>query len=145
SADGSRLFVANTLGHTIAVIDTGTNTLLGTMPVGGLATDVKVAGKWGIVAGHETNSVLNEPEKGHGMPTQRNGVFIRNNGEPLGYTPVMSDATRATTFDDPGPELNVFDTTTNRFVFRYVDFQRDLSMLAVPGQTIDLGDHADNQ
>jgi DNA-binding beta-propeller fold protein YncE len=141
SADGSRLFVANTLGHTIAVINTADNTLMTTMPVGGLATDVKVAGRWGIVAGHETNSVLNQPETGHGMPKVVNGVAIRNNGQPLGYTPVMSDATRATTFDDLGTELNVFDTATNQFVFRYVDFERDLSMLAVPGQTVDLGDH----
>jgi DNA-binding beta-propeller fold protein YncE len=148
SADGSKLFVANTLGHTIAVIDTATNALdptTPTMPVGGLATDVKVAGKWGIVAGHETNSVLNEPETGHGLPKKVGATFIRNNGEPLGYTPVMSDATRATTFDDLGTELNVFDTATNRFVFRYVDFERDKSMLAVPGQTIDLGDHTPDQ
>jgi hypothetical protein len=38
------------------------------MPVGGLATDVKVAGRWGIVSGQETNSVLNKPETGHGCP-----------------------------------------------------------------------------
>ena len=147
SADGSKLFVANTLGHTIAVIDVANdaNTLLTTMPVGGLATDVKVAGRWGIVAGHETNSVLNEPETGHGLPKRVNGAAIRNNGAPLGYLPVMSDATRATTFDDLGTELNVFDTATNRFVYRYVDFERDLSMLAVPGQTIDLHDHEPGQ
>ena len=54
----------------------------------------------------------------------------------------MTDATRATTFDDLGSELNVFDTATNRFVYRYVDFERDRSMLAVPGQVVDLGDHA---
>ncbi len=139
----SKLFVANTLGHTIAVINTVDNTLEAVMPVGGLATDVKVAGHWGIVAGHETNSELNHPETGHGLPKKNAaGVFIRNNGEPLGYLPVMSDATRATTFDDLGTELNVFDTKTNQFVFRYVDFERDKSMLAVPGQTIDLEDHA---
>ena len=45
------------------------------MPVGGLATDVKIAGRWGIVSGHETNTVLNEPETGHGLPTKdANGV-----------------------------------------------------------------------
>ena len=32
------------------------------LPVGGLATDVKVAGRWGIVSGHSTNSVLNARE-----------------------------------------------------------------------------------
>src|SRR3954466_1554694 len=60
SADGSTLFVANTLGHTIAVIDNPShaNALVSTLAVGGLATDVKVAGRWGIVAGHETNNVM---------------------------------------------------------------------------------------
>jgi len=142
SADGSKLFVANTLGHTIAVINIAgdANTLVTNMPVGGLATDVKVAGRWGIVSGHETNNVLDQPETGHGMPKIVNGAAIKNNGQPLGYTPVMSDATQATTFDDLGTELNVFDTATNHFVFRYVDFQRNLSMLAQPGQTVDLHD-----
>jgi hypothetical protein len=74
-----------------------------------------------------------------------NGVAIRNTGAPLGYTPVMTDATRATTFDDLGSELNVFDTTTNRFVYRYVDFERDRSIITVPGQVVDLGDHAPAQ
>jgi DNA-binding beta-propeller fold protein YncE/mono/diheme cytochrome c family protein len=143
SADGNTLYVANTLGHTIAVINVAAdaNTLVKVMPVGGLATDVKVAGRWGIVSGHETNSVLNQPETGHGLPKLVNGVAIKNDGKPLGYTPVMSDATRATTFDDIGSELNVFDTATNLFVFRYVDFERDLSMLAEPGKIVDLGDH----
>jgi len=147
SADGSKLFVATTLGHTIAVINIAgdANTLVTNMPVGGLATDVKVAGRWGIVAGHETNNTLDQPETGHGMPKIVNGVAIRNNGQPLGYTPVMSDATQATTFDDIGTELNVFDTSTNHFVFRYVDFERNKSMLAVPGQTVDLHDFAANQ
>ena len=147
SADGSTLYVANTLGHTIAAIDIGrdADALLRTMPVGGLATDVKIAGRWGIVSGHSTNSVLNEPETGHGLPKIVNGVAIRNTGAPLGYTPVMSDATRATTFDDLGSELNVFDTATNRFVFRYVDFERDRSIVAVPGQVVDLGDHTAEQ
>ncbi len=147
SADGSTLYVANTLGHTIAVIDVAgdRNAFIKTMPVGGLATDVKIAGRWGIVAGQSTNSVLNEPESGHGLPKIVNGTAIRNSGEPLGYTPVMSDATRATTFDDLGSELNVFDPVTNRFVFRYVDFERDLSMIAVPGQVTDLGDHTAEQ
>ena len=147
SADGSTLYVANTLGHTIAVIDIASdaNTLETNMPVGGLTTDVKIAGRWGIVSGHSTNTVLNQPESGHGLPKMVNGVAIRNTGQPLGYTPVMSDATRATTFDDLGSELNVFDTTTNRFVYRYVDFERDLSMLAIPGSMVDLGDHAAGQ
>ncbi len=147
STDGSRLYVANTLGHTIAVIDLEAdhNTLVGTMPVGGLATDVKIAGRWGIVSGHETNSILNEPETGHGLPTLVNGVAIRNNGTALGYTPVMSDATKATTFDDLGTELNVFDSSTNRFVYRYVDFERDRSISVVPGEVTDLGDHLAGQ
>ncbi|HEX9128933.1 MAG TPA: beta-propeller fold lactonase family protein [Gemmatimonadaceae bacterium] len=147
SADGATLYAANTLGHTIAVIAIAgdANTLVMTMPVGGLATDVKIAGRWGIVSGQSTNTVLNQPESGHGLPKIVNGVAIRNNGQPLGYTPVMSDATRATTFDDLGSELNVFDTSTNRFVYRYVDFERDLSMLAVPGQIVDLGDHEAGQ
>jgi DNA-binding beta-propeller fold protein YncE len=147
SEDGRTLYVANTLGHTIAVIDIAgdADRLVQTLPVGGLATDVKVAGRWGIVSGHETNSVLNEPETGHGLPKTVNGVPVRNNGSPLGYTPVMTDATRATTFDDIGTELNVFDTATNRFVYRYVDFERDRSLLIVPGQVADLGDHAPGQ
>jgi DNA-binding beta-propeller fold protein YncE len=147
SDDGRTLYVANTLGHTIAVIDIAgdANRLVQTLPVGGLATDVKIAGRWGIVSGHETNSVLNEPETGHGLPKTVNGVPVRNDGSPLGYTPVMTDATRATTFDDIGTELNVFDTATNRFVYRYVDFERDRSLLAVPGQVADLGDHAAGQ
>ena len=143
SADDNTLYVANTLGHTIAVINVGgdANQLIKVMPVGGLATDVKIAGRWGIVSGQSTNSVLNKPETGHGLPKIVNGVAIKNNGQPLGYTPVMSDATKATTFDDLGSELNVFDTTTNQFVYRYVDFQRDLSMLAVAGKITDLKDH----
>ncbi len=147
SNDGRTLYVANTLGHTIAVIDIAgdANRLVQTLPVGGLATDVKVAGRWGIVSGHETNSVLNQPETGHGLPKVVNGVPVRNNGSPLGYTPVMTDATKATTFDDIGTELNVFDTATNRFVYRYVDFERDRSLLVVPGQVADLGDHAPGQ
>ena len=147
SSDGNTLYVANTLGHTIAVINVAddANTLVKSMPVGGLSTDVKIAGKWGFVSGHETNSVLNERETGHGMPRIVDGIAIRNNGRPLGYTPVMSDATQATTFDDLGSELNVFDTAINQFVFRYVDFGRDTSMITVPGQFFDLHDHTAGQ
>ena len=147
SADGNTLYVANTLGHTIAVINIAgdANAFVRTMPVGGLSTDVKVAGRWGIVSGHETNNELNQPETGHGMPKKVNGVAIRNNGQPLGYLPVMTDATKATTFDDIGTELNVFDTATNRFVQRYVDFERNKSMLVTPGQIVDLGDFGPGQ
>ena len=147
SADGKTLYVANTLGHTIAAINVegDTNTLLKVLPVGGLSTDVKIAGRWGIVCGQETNTRLNEPESGHGVPTKANGVAIRNNGQPLGYLPVMTDATKATTFDDIGSELNIFDTTTNSFVFRFVDEGRDISQLVTPGQFVDLHDHADAQ
>ncbi|HEX8117980.1 MAG TPA: beta-propeller fold lactonase family protein, partial [Pyrinomonadaceae bacterium] len=144
SADGKTLNVANTSGHTVAAIniDGDANTLTKVMPLGGLATDVKVAGRWGIVSGQETNTRLNETESGHGLPTKRaDGVAIKNSGQPLGYTPVMTDATKATTFDDIGSELNVFDTATNRFVFRYVDEGRDVSQLVTPGQFVDLGDH----
>ncbi len=147
SADGTKLYVGNTLGHTIAVIDVANdaNRLLTTLPVGGLVTDVKVAGRWGFVSGHETNTVLNQPETGHGLPKTVNGVAVRNDGSPLGYLPVMTDATKATTFDDIGTEINVFDTSTNRFVYRYVDFERDRSMLVREAQIIDLGDHAPGQ
>jgi DNA-binding beta-propeller fold protein YncE len=144
SANGSTLYVANTLGHTIAVINVAgdANQLVSTMHVGGLATDVVVAGRWGFVGGHAATNVLNAPDTGHGMPTVVNGVAIRNNGQPLGYLPVMTDATKATTFDDLGSTIQVFDTTTNRFVFRYVDVTRDQSISVVPGQVVDLGDHA---
>src|SRR5215216_4197046 len=148
SSDGKTLYVANTLGHTIAAIDVDgdANTLVKVLPVGGLSTDVKVAGRWGIVCGQESNTRLNEPETGHGVPTKDgNGIAIRNNGHPLGYLPVMSDATKATTFDDLGSELNIFDTTTNLFVYRYVDEGRDISQLVIPGQFVDLHDHADAQ
>jgi DNA-binding beta-propeller fold protein YncE/cytochrome c553 len=147
SADGRTLYVANTLGHTIAVIDIAAdaNRLVANLPVGGLATDVKIAGRWGVVSGHETNSVLNQPETGHGLPKTVNGVAVRNDGSPLGYTPVMTDATKATTFDDIGTELNVFEVATNRFVYRYVDFERDRSMLVTAGQVVDLGDHQAGQ
>ncbi|HEX8150386.1 MAG TPA: YncE family protein, partial [Pyrinomonadaceae bacterium] len=148
SADGKTLYVANTLGHTVAAvnIDGDANTLTKVMQLGGLATDVKVAGRWGIASGQETNTRLNEPESGHGLPTKRaDGVAIKNNGQPLGYTPVMTDATKATTFDDIGSELNIFDTATNRFVFRYVDEGRDVSQLVTPGQFVDLGDHTGAQ
>ena len=144
STDGNTLYVANTLGHTIAAIDVANdaNALTRNLPVGGLATDVKIAGRWGIVSGHATNSVLNQPETGHGLPAKdANGNAIRNNGQPLGYVPVMTDATKATTFDDIGSELNVFDTSTNRFVYRYVDAGRDQSMIVTPGAIVDLGDH----
>ncbi|HZB47012.1 MAG TPA: YncE family protein, partial [Pyrinomonadaceae bacterium] len=148
SADGRTLYVANTLGHTVAAInvEADANTLVKVLPLGGLATDVKIAGRWGIVAGQGTNTRLNEPEAGHGLPTKNaQGVAIRNNGQPLGYTPVMTDATRATTFDDIGSELNIFDTQTNRFVFRYVDVERDKSQLVTPGRFVDLGDHTSAQ
>jgi DNA-binding beta-propeller fold protein YncE len=148
SADGRTLYVANTLGHTIAAINVANdaNTLTKNLIVGGLSTDVKIAGRWGIVCGQETNTKLNERETGHGVPTTNaNGVAIKNNGQPLGYTPVMADATKATTFDDIGSELNVFDTTTNLFVYRYVDKGRDFSQLVTPGQIVDLHDHADAQ
>src|SRR6185503_4714374 len=143
SADGRTLYVANTLGHTIAVINVAgdANTLVGNMPVGGLATDVKIAGRWGIVSGHDASNVMNQRETGHGLPTVQNGVVIRNNGQPLGYQPLMTDATKATTFDDLGSTLSVFDTATNQFVYRYVDVGRDQSMLVTAGQTVDLGDH----
>jgi len=144
SADGRTLYVANTLGHTIAAINVegDANALIKVLPVGGLSTDVKIAGRWGIVSGQETNTRLNEPESGHGLPTKNaSGIAIRNNGQPLGYLPVMSDATKATTFDDIGSELNIFDTTTNSFVFRYVDEGRDISQLVTPGQFVDLQDH----
>jgi DNA-binding beta-propeller fold protein YncE len=147
SSDGNTLYVANTLGHTIAVINVAgdANTLVKVMPVGGLATDVKIAGRWGFVSGQETNTVLNQRETGHGMPKLVDGIAIRNNGRPLGYTPVMSDATQATTFDDLGSELNVFDTAAKMFVFRYVDSGRDLSVITAPGQVFDLHDHAAGQ
>src|SRR5262249_48700119 len=108
SADGKTLYVANTLGHTIAIINIAgdANTLVRATADGGLATDVKVAGRWGIVSGHETNNELNGPETGHGMPKKVNSAAIRNSGAPLGYLPVMTDATQATTFDDIGTELN---------------------------------------
>jgi DNA-binding beta-propeller fold protein YncE/mono/diheme cytochrome c family protein len=145
SADGKTLYVANTLGHTIAVIDltNDANKLIKTLPLGGLATDVKISGKWGIVCGQETNTYLNQAETGHGLPKlDANGVAIKNDGTPLGYTPVMSDATKATTFDDIGSEINIFDTTTNQFVFRYVDMGRDFSQLVIPGDVVDLQDHS---
>jgi DNA-binding beta-propeller fold protein YncE len=143
SSDGKTLYVGNTLGHTLAVIDVENdgNTLVRTVPVGGLVTDVKVAGRWAIVSGHDTSNVMNGPETGHGLPTIKNGVAIRNTGDPLGYQPLMTDQTKATTFDDIGSTLSIFDTTTNQFVYRYVDVGRDLSMLVTPGQTVDLGDH----
>src|SRR5215216_3028225 len=148
SADGKILYVANTLGHTVAVIDVenDANTLIKVLPVGGLSTDVKIAGRWGIVSGQETNTRLNGQESGHGLPTKdASGTAIRNNGQPLGYTPVMTDATKATTFDDIGSELNIFDTSTNVFVYRYVDEGRDISQLVTPGQFVDLREHADTQ
>lgn len=148
SADGRTLYVANTLGHTIAAINVANdaNQLLQVLQLGGLATDVKIAGRWGITSGQETNTRMNERETGHGLPTKNAlGVAIRNNGQPLGYTPVMTDSTKATTFDDLGSELNIFDTQTNRFVFRYVDFERDKSQLVTPGQFVDLADHSPAQ
>jgi 6-phosphogluconolactonase (cycloisomerase 2 family) len=148
SADGKTLYVANTLGHTIAAINVegDANTLKKNLLVGGLATDVKIAGRWGIVSGQETNTKLNERETGHGLPTKNaQGTVIRNSGQPLGYTPVMTDATKATTFDDIGSEVNIFDTSTNLFVYRYVDKDRDISQLVTPGQYVDIGDHAAGQ
>ena len=59
SADGRTLYVANTLGHTIAAIDVSNdaNTLIKNLPVGGLSTDVKIAGRWGIVSGQAPQDV----------------------------------------------------------------------------------------
>jgi DNA-binding beta-propeller fold protein YncE len=148
SADGGTLYVANTLGHTIAAINVANDahTLIGNLPLGGLATDVKISGRWGIVSGQETNTKLNGKETGHGLPAlDANGIAIKNDGKPLGYTPVMTDATKATTFDDIGSELNVFDTQTNQFVYRYVDKGRDFSQLVTPGDVVDLHDHAEAQ
>src|ERR1043165_1936310 len=87
SADGRTLYVANTLGHTIAAIDVSgdANTLIKNLPVGGLSTDVKIAGRWGIVSGQETNTKLNQRESGHGLPTKTaEGPAIKHNGQPLG-------------------------------------------------------------
>jgi hypothetical protein len=91
----------NTLGHTIAVIniENDANTLVKNMPVGGLATDVKIAGRWGIVSGQETGTVLNQKETGHGLPTKNaQGVAIKNNGSvrtqlwgQSGDVPAVSD------------------------------------------------------
>jgi len=111
SANGNTLYVANTLGHTVAAINIANdaNTLTRVLPVGGLSTDVKVAGRWGIVCGQNTNTALNGRETGHGLPTRNGqGVVIKNDDTPLGYTPVMTDGTKATTFDDIGSELNIF-------------------------------------
>ena len=141
SEDGSQLYVANTLGHTIAVIDTSALALKKTMIAGGLSTDVKIAGRWGIVSGHSSTNALNQPETGSGMPKRVGpNSFIRNTGEPLPYLPVMSDTTRATTFDDLGSDLRIFSTATNEFVYRYVDVDRNKSMLVTPGQVVNLGD-----
>src|SRR4030095_14060496 len=127
-------------------VNNDANTLIKVLPLSGLATDVKIAGRWGITSGQESSSRLNEPETGHGLPTKdTNGFPIKNDGTPLGYTPVMTDATKATTFDDIGSELNIFDTATNLFVYRYVDEGRDISQSVVPGQFFDLHDHADAQ
>ncbi len=146
SDDGTQLYVANTLGHTIAVIDTGALMLKKTMIAGGLSTDVKIAGHWGIVSGHSSTNALNQPETGSGMPKRVGpNSFIKNTGDPLPYLPVMSDNTRATTFDDLGSDLRIFDTTTNQFVYRYVDIDRNKSMLASPGQVVDLGDWSASQ
>ena len=85
------------------------------------------------MSGQNTNTALNGRETGHGLPTRdAQGVVIKNDGTPLGYTPVMTDATKATTFDDIGSELNIFDTSTNLFVYRYVDKGRDFSQLVRP-------------
>jgi DNA-binding beta-propeller fold protein YncE len=48
SADGKTLYVANTLGHTIAAININgdANMLIKNVPIGGLSTDVKIAGWW---------------------------------------------------------------------------------------------------
>ena len=43
-------------------VENDANTLVRNMVVGGLATDVKIAGRWGIVSGHATNNALNGPE-----------------------------------------------------------------------------------
>ena len=66
SANGNTLYVANTLGHTVAAINIANdaNTLTRVLPVGGLSTDVKVAGRWGIVCGQNTNTALNGRETG---------------------------------------------------------------------------------
>jgi DNA-binding beta-propeller fold protein YncE len=148
SANGNTLYVANTLGHTIAAINIANdaNILTRVLPVGGLSTDVKIDGRWGIVSGQNTNTVLNGRETGHGLPTRNaQGVVIKNDGTPLGYTPVMTDATKATTFDDIGSELNIFDTSTNSFVYRYVDKGRDFSQLVRPLEVVDLHDHTAGQ
>jgi DNA-binding beta-propeller fold protein YncE len=145
SDDETQLYAANTLGHTVAVIDTAALALKTNIIVGGLATDVDIAGPWGIISGHSSTNTLNGPETGNGMPKRVGSGFIRNNGDPLGYLPVMSDTTRATTFDDLGSELKVFSTATNKLVYRYVDFERNQSMLAVPGQIVDLGDWSSSQ
>jgi hypothetical protein len=39
-----------------------------------------------FVCGQDTNSVLNNPETGHGLPTlDADGNAIKNDGTPLGY------------------------------------------------------------
>jgi hypothetical protein len=57
----------------------------------------------------------------------------------------MADDTRATTFDDIGTELNVFDTASDLFVHRFVDEGRNLSMRVVRGEVVDLQDFRPDQ
>ncbi|HZA14168.1 MAG TPA: YncE family protein [Myxococcaceae bacterium] len=147
SSDDKTLFVANTLGNRLAVIDVTNdlNALVKTIPVGGVVTDVTIAGGWGFVSAHETNNVLNQPETGHGLPKKAGSGGLLPTGASLPYTPVMTDATLAVTFDDIGTELLVLDPSARSFVRRYVDVFRNLSLTTVPGEVKNLGDFAPDQ
>ena len=108
SADGKTLYVANTLGHTIAVINVANdaNTLVQELPLAALRPTSRSPGNGALSAARTRTPTLNEPETGHGLPTlDANGVAIKNDGRRSVIIPVMSDATKATTFDDIGSEL----------------------------------------
>ena len=72
---------------------------------------------------------------------KHNGVAIKNDGTPLGYTPVMTDATKATTFDDIGSELK---SSTQRRIYSFIAMSTRVATFRnslVPGEVVDLHDH----
>ena len=105
-----------------------------TMPVGGLAHRRKIAGP----LGHRLRSRDQQRAESAARPAtvcRRSQRRRDPEQRPAARLPAGDDRRDAGRRPSTiiGSELNVFDTATNQFVFRYVDVGRDQSMLVTPG------------
>ena len=108
SADGSRVFIANTLSNNVSVIDTANNTVLVTIPVGnapaGIAVSPDGARVYVANAGSDTISEIN-PVTGTVVKT------ITVPGTPTGVT-FSSDGSLAFVSSASNDTVTIIDTIT---------------------------------